>query len=122
MNVAHQKVMYRDRSNVVELLLQLENKQQIMQNNVQTQHKHMYSLYNGSLCNIAFPIAHFTFIVASVIHENLNAMKNCIEFCLSYIYEQSSVLSICNVIATSKKSGDTDHCRKKMIKSTYLIR
>ena len=49
--------IYRDRSHVVELLLQLENKQQIMQNNVQTQHKHMYSLYIGSLCNVAFPLA-----------------------------------------------------------------
>ena len=38
--------IYRDRSHLVvyELLLQLENKQQIMQNNVETQHKHMYSL------------------------------------------------------------------------------
>ena len=35
-------VIVRDRSHVVELLLQLENKQQIMQNNVETQHKHMY--------------------------------------------------------------------------------
>ena len=33
-NVKHSKVIYRDRSRVVELLLQLENKQQIMQNNV----------------------------------------------------------------------------------------
>ena len=31
-----------DRSRVVELSLQLETKQQIMQNNVETQHKHMY--------------------------------------------------------------------------------
>ena len=36
-----------DRNRVVELLLQLENKQQIMQNNVKTQHKHMYSVYIG---------------------------------------------------------------------------
>ena len=28
---------------VVELLLQMENEQQIMQNNVETQHKHVYS-------------------------------------------------------------------------------
>ena len=40
-------IIYRDRSRVVELLLQSENKQQIMQNNVETQHKHMYSLYIG---------------------------------------------------------------------------
>ena len=32
-------------------LLQLENKQQIMQNNVETQHNRMYSLYIGSLPN-----------------------------------------------------------------------
>ena len=37
-------VIDRDRNHVVELLLQLENKQQIMQNNVETQHKHMFSL------------------------------------------------------------------------------
>ena len=47
--------MYRDRSGILELLLQLENKQQIIQNNVETQHNRM-NLYNGSLCNIAFPI------------------------------------------------------------------
>ena len=29
----------------IKLLLQLYNKQQITQNNVDTQHKHMYSLY-----------------------------------------------------------------------------
>ena len=32
-NVIH---VYRDRSRIVELLLQLENKEQIMQNNVET--------------------------------------------------------------------------------------
>ena len=68
-NIEHslrkENVIYRDRSRVVELLLQIENKQQIMQNNVETQHKHMYSLYVGSLCNVAFPIARFTCIVTS---------------------------------------------------------
>ena len=48
-NVEHshrrENVIYRDRRRIVELLLQLENKQQIMQNNVQTQHYRMYSLY-----------------------------------------------------------------------------
>ena len=51
---AQEKVEYlkhketcRDRSRVLELLLQLENKQQIMQNNWETQHKHMYSLNIG---------------------------------------------------------------------------
>ena len=57
--------IYRDRSRVVELLLQLEKKQQNMRNNVETQHKHMYSLYIGSLCNVAFPMARFTCIVTS---------------------------------------------------------
>ena len=57
--------IYRDRSHIEELLLQLENKQQFMQNNVETQHKHMYSLYIGSLCNVAFPMARFTCIVTS---------------------------------------------------------
>ena len=46
-NVAHLQhgydVIYIDRSRVVELLLQLENKQQIITNNLETQHKHMYS-------------------------------------------------------------------------------
>ena len=40
--------MYRDRGHIVELLLQLESKQQIMQNNMETQQKYMYSLYIGS--------------------------------------------------------------------------
>ena len=65
-NVEHsqrrENVIYRDRSSMVDLLLQLENKQQIMQNNVETQHKHMNSLYTsiGSLCNLVFPMACFT--------------------------------------------------------------
>ena len=49
----------------VEASPQLESKQQFMQNNVETQHKHMYSLYIGSLCNVAFPVARFTCIVTS---------------------------------------------------------
>ena len=47
--------LYRVRSRVVEVLLHLENKQQIMPNNAVTQHKHMYSSYIGSLCNIVSP-------------------------------------------------------------------
>ena len=57
------KTLYRDR--IVELLLQLENKQQIMQNNVATQPNRMYKLYIGSLCNVAFPLARFTCIMTS---------------------------------------------------------
>ena len=75
-------VIYRDRSRVVQLLLQLENEQQIMRNNVETQHKHMYSLYIGSLCNIAFLMARFTCTMTSVTSKNLNAMKYIIELCL----------------------------------------
>ena len=64
-NVEHsqhrENVIYRDPSHVVEL----ENKQQIIQNNVETQHKHMYSLYIGSLCNLAFPMARFTCFMTS---------------------------------------------------------
>ena len=56
---------YRDQSRVVKLLLQLENEQQIILNNVETQHNRMYSLYIGSLCNVAFPMARFTCIVTS---------------------------------------------------------
>ena len=59
------KTLYIDIEAVLELLLQLEIKQQIMQNNVETQHKHMYSLYIGSLCNVTFPMARFTCIVTS---------------------------------------------------------
>ena len=55
-----ENVIYRDRSRIEELLLQLENKQQIIQNNVETQHNRIYSLYIGSLCNVAFPMARFT--------------------------------------------------------------
>ena len=62
-NVAHLQLMYRDPNPVVELLLNLENKPRIMQNNVDTQHKHIYSLYIGSLCNIAIPMARLTCIV-----------------------------------------------------------
>ena len=40
-----------------------------MQNNVETQHKHMYSLYIGSWCNVAFPMARFTCIVTQVFVE-----------------------------------------------------
>ena len=57
--------VYKDRRRIVELLQQLENKQQIMQNNVETQHNRMYSLYIGSLCNVAFPLARFTCIMTS---------------------------------------------------------
>ena len=53
-----------------------------MQNNVETQHKHMYSIHIGSLCNIVFPMARFTCIVTSFTRESLNAMKHSIEFCL----------------------------------------
>ena len=47
-----ENVIYRDRSHVEQLLLQLEN-------------KHMYSLFICSLCNVAFPMACFTCIVTS---------------------------------------------------------
>ena len=74
--------MYRDRSRVVEFLLQLENKRQIMQNNVETQRKHMDSSYIGSLSNLAFPMACFTCIVTSVNREN--PMKHSIELYVLY--------------------------------------
>ena len=45
-----ENVIYRDLSRIVQLLLQLENKQQIKQNNVETQHKHMYSIYILVVC------------------------------------------------------------------------
>ena len=73
-----ENVIYRDRIRVIELLLQLKNKQQIMQNKVETQHKHISSLYIGSVCNVAFPMKRFTCIVTS----QVNAMKHSIELCL----------------------------------------
>ena len=60
-----ENVIYRDPIRIVELLLQLENKQQIIRNNVETQHNRMYSLYIGSLCNVAFQIPRFTCIVTA---------------------------------------------------------
>ena len=44
-----ENVIYRDRIRVIELLLQLDSKQQIMTNNVENQHNYMYSLYWGIL-------------------------------------------------------------------------
>ena len=68
-NVEHsqrrENVVYRDRRRIVDLLLQLENKQQIMPNNKEAQHSRRYPLYIGSLCNVAFPLARFTCIVTS---------------------------------------------------------
>ena len=57
--------MYRDRSGILELLLQLENKQQIIQNNLRLNTMACYSLYIGSMYNVAFPMARFTCIVTS---------------------------------------------------------
>ena len=69
-NVEHsqrkENVVYRDRSRVVELLLQLTNNKSCKKF-VEIQHKHMYSLYIGSLCNVAFPTARF--IPASWLHR-----------------------------------------------------
>ena len=87
MRKRRENVIYRDRSCIIELLLQLENKQQIMQNNVATQHSRMYSLYIGSLCNVAFPMARdFTGVCG-----NLNAMKHSTELCL--LYRQKSFMN-----------------------------
>ena len=72
-NVEHSQrrknVIYRDRRRIVELLPQLENKQQIIQNNAETQHNRMYSL--GILCIVAFPMARFTCIVTSQVFEEI---------------------------------------------------
>ena len=64
---------------MVELLLQLENKQQIMQNNVETKHKHMYSVCISSLRNIALSMARFTCSVTSQVFVKI---LNEIELCL----------------------------------------
>ena len=65
-NVAQRRlnVLYSDRNRVVEPLLQLENKL-IVPNNLEIQHKHMYTLYIGSLCKTVFPMSRFTCIVTS---------------------------------------------------------
>ena len=42
-------LFYRDQRRVGKLLLQLDNKQQIMQNNVETQYNNMYSLCIGNI-------------------------------------------------------------------------
>ena len=72
-NVEHsqyrENVIDRDRSRIEELSQHLDNKQLIMQNNVESQHKHTYSLYIGSLYNLAFPIARFICIVTQVFVE-----------------------------------------------------
>ena len=64
-NVEHSQrredVIYRDRSRIVELLLQLENKQLIKKNNVQTKN----TIACIRLYNVAFPMARFTCIVTS---------------------------------------------------------
>ena len=94
-NVEHsqrrENVIYRDRSRVVELLLQLENKQQ-MQNNVETQHNRMYSLYIGSLYTIAFLLVRFTCIVTSQVFVEKQSVELCLFNALpfiraEYIYE-----------------------------------
>ena len=72
-----ESIIYRDRSRVVQLLLQLENEQQIMQNNVEILHKHMYSLYIVSYIRHALLYRDFTGV-----RGNLNAMKHSIELCL----------------------------------------
>ena len=52
-----------------------------MQSNVETQHKHMYSLCINSLCNIALSMARFTCIVTLVSafyrgSENINELSS----------------------------------------------
>ena len=63
--------IYSERSRVVELLLQLEIKRQIMQKNVETQHKHMHSFHIGLLCNVTFLHLDFTGVRGNLIAINL---------------------------------------------------
>ena len=53
-----------------------------MQNNVETQHNHMYSLCIGSLCNICLYGTLSLHRDFTGIREDLNAMKHSIEPCL----------------------------------------
>ena len=81
-NLAHlqheKNIIYCDQSRVVELLLQLVNKQQCGE----TQHKHMYWVYIGGLCNKAQYSTLYLQRDFTGVHENLNTMKHSIEFCL----------------------------------------
>ena len=70
------KVLHRDWSHVVEFLLQLENKQQIKQNNVETQHKCKYSCIHNILVSVVCVRYMYHFLTS--ICENLNAMKHSI--------------------------------------------
>ena len=70
-NVKHSKrreyVIYRDRNRKIELLLQLENKQEIMQNNVETQHTRMYSSNRITICTTSIRF----FIQSTKVHQHL---------------------------------------------------
>ena len=55
------------------------NEQQIMPNNVETPHKHMYLLYIDSLCNIAFLWHAYLNRDFTSVRENLNAIKHSIQ-------------------------------------------
>ena len=61
-----------DRSRAVEFLVHLENKQQIMPNKLETQHKPcIRNSYIGGLCNVVFPMTRFTCIVTSQVFVNI---------------------------------------------------
>ena len=51
----------------------MEIKQQIVQNNVETQHKHIYLLYIGNLYNIAFGTLYLHRDFTGI-HEKLSAI------------------------------------------------
>ena len=59
---------------------------------METQPKHMYSLYTGSLSNVAFPMACFTCIVTSVIRENLNAINEALHWALPFIWAGKTLI------------------------------
>ena len=57
------KTLYKDQSCALDFFMTLENKQQIMQNNVKTTQAYRYvfvPFYIGSLCNVVFPMSCFT--------------------------------------------------------------
>ena len=63
--------MYSDRSRVVGHFTTIGKQSTNHAKNVETQHKHMVSLYTGRLCNIAFSKARFTCIVTLKVFEKI---------------------------------------------------
>ena len=53
----------------------MKGRSQIMPNNMETQHKHMYLKYIGSLCNIVFSMYNFTGILITRLNEDFDCIE-----------------------------------------------